>query len=109
MGFYPPSSLVRDAQRRGVGVRPPHVNRSRAKCTIEDGAVRVGLGYIRSVGEDDAEAIVAGQPYADLGDLARRAFAGKDAARGARRLGRLRRVGGTASSCSGASASPRAG
>ncbi|MGO9949734.1 MAG: hypothetical protein ACLPWG_23180, partial [Steroidobacteraceae bacterium] len=41
MGFYPPSSLVRDAQRRGVGVIPPHVNRSAARCTIESGAVRV--------------------------------------------------------------------
>ena len=47
MGFYPPASLVRDAQRRGVEVRPPHVNRSEAKCTIEDGAVRVGLGYVQ--------------------------------------------------------------
>ncbi len=79
MGFYPPSSLVRDAQRRGVGVQPPHVNRSGARCTIEEGAVRIGLGYIRSVGEDDAEALAAGQPYADVGDLARRAFAGKGA------------------------------
>ena len=32
MGFYPPASLVRDAQRRGVEVRPPNVNRSQAKC-----------------------------------------------------------------------------
>ena len=29
MGFYPPSSLVRDAQRRGVEVRPPHINARR--------------------------------------------------------------------------------
>jgi error-prone DNA polymerase len=72
MGFYPPSSLVRDAQRRGVEVRSPHVNRSRAECTIEDGAVRVGLGYVQSVGEADAKAVEAGQPYDDLGDLARR-------------------------------------
>ena len=72
MGFYPPSSLVRDAQRRGVEVRSPHVNRSLAECTIEDGAVRVGLGYVQSVGETDAKAVEAGQPYADLGDLARR-------------------------------------
>jgi error-prone DNA polymerase len=72
MGFYPPSSLVRDAQRRGVEVRSPHVNRSLAECTIEDGAVRVGLGYVQSVGEADAKAVEAGQPYADLGDLARR-------------------------------------
>src|SRR6266550_348314 len=73
MGFYPPSSLVRDAQRRGVEVRPPHINRSDAQCGIEDDAVRVGLAYVQSVGEEDAKAVVAQQPYADLGELARRA------------------------------------
>ncbi|MGN6798117.1 MAG: DNA polymerase III subunit alpha [Gaiellaceae bacterium] len=79
MGFYPPSSLVRDAQRRGVEVRPPHVNRSLAECTIEDGAVRVGVGYVNAVGEEDARAIEAGRPYSDVGDLARRVDAKKDA------------------------------
>jgi error-prone DNA polymerase len=73
MGFYPPASLVRDGQRRGVEVRPPDVNRSEAKCSLEDGAVRVGLGYIQSVGEDEAEAVVAEQPYAGVRDLAQRA------------------------------------
>ena len=73
MGFYPPSSLVRDAQRRGVEVRPPHINDSEARCTVEDSAVRVGVGYVQSVGEDDAEAVEAGRPYTDLSDLARRA------------------------------------
>jgi error-prone DNA polymerase len=78
MGFYPPSSLVRDAQRRGVEVRAPHVNRSEAQCGIENGAVRVGLAYVQSVGEEDATAVVAQQPYVDLGDLARRAPARND-------------------------------
>ena len=73
MGFYPPASLVRDGQRRGVEVRPPDVNLSAAKCFHEDGAVRIGLGYVRSVGEDEAEMVAAGQPYADVEDLARRA------------------------------------
>jgi error-prone DNA polymerase len=74
MGFYPPSSLVRDAQRRGVEVLAPHINHSDAQCGIENlKAVRVGLAYVQSVGEEDANAIVAQQPYADLGDLARRA------------------------------------
>jgi error-prone DNA polymerase len=73
MGFYPPASLVRDGQRRGVEVRPPDVNLSTATCAIEGGAVRVGLGYVRSVGEDEAKAVAAGQPYADVADLARRA------------------------------------
>ena len=79
MGFYPPASLVRDGQRRGVGVLPPDVNLSRATCAIEDGAVRVGLGYVRSVGEEEAKAVEAAQPYADVGDLARRAPVNKAA------------------------------
>jgi error-prone DNA polymerase len=78
MGFYPPSSLVRDAQRRGVEVLPPHINRSDAQCGIEDDAVRVGLAYVQSVGEEDAKAIVEQQPFAELGDLARRAAVRQD-------------------------------
>jgi error-prone DNA polymerase len=73
MGFYPPSSLVRDAQRRGVEVRPPDINASAAKCIVEDGAVRIGLGYVQSVGEQEAETVAELQPYADVADLARRA------------------------------------
>jgi error-prone DNA polymerase len=77
MGFYPPASLVRDGQRRGVETLPPDVNASGANCVLQDGRVRIGLGYVRSVGEDDAEALVAereaGGPYADVRDLAQRA------------------------------------
>ena len=87
MGFYPPATLVRDAQRRGVEVLPPDVNVSDARCTIEDQpscklsqgdlpasaaippcdtvsqgevhAVRIGISYVTSVGTDEAEALVA--------------------------------------------------
>ena len=59
MGFYPPATLVRDAQRRGVEVLPPDVNLSRATCRLEGESVRIGLSYIASVGKDDAEALVA--------------------------------------------------
>ena len=59
MGFYPPASLVRDAQRRGVEVRPPDVNRSAAKCALEGDAVRIGLEYVRSLREEEAAAVVA--------------------------------------------------
>ncbi len=58
MGFYPPASLVRDAQRRGVEVLPPDVNRSEAKCRLQGGAVRVGLGYVKGLGEAPAVALV---------------------------------------------------
>jgi len=92
MGFYPPASLVRDAQRRGVEVLPPDVNLSEARCSLEacvdstqalSHAVRVGLAYVSSVGKDDAEALeaerVANGPYRDVGDLARRAAVSRDA------------------------------
>src|SRR5438067_2601916 len=102
MGFYPAASLVRDAQRRGVEVRPPDVNQSCAKASLEavavrdpgdchvtvtavEGAtaVRVGLEYVSSVGEDDAAAIVAerkrGGRYRDVRDLAHRAPVGEPA------------------------------
>ncbi len=76
MGFYPPSSLVRDAQRRGVEVRPPDVNLSGVHCTWEEGAVRMGLKYVKSVGMDDAEAVVGERDvrgeFRGIGDLARR-------------------------------------
>jgi error-prone DNA polymerase len=78
MGFYPPATLVRDAQRRGVRVVPPCVNASDATCTITaDGAVRIGLGYVRDVRADAAAALVAERnsrgPFRDLADLSARA------------------------------------
>ena len=96
MGFYPPSSLVRDAQRRGVEVRPPHVNRSVAECTIEEGAVRVGVGYVNSVGEEDARGDRGGTAVhrRRRSRAARRREEGR--ARGARRCRRVRRVGAAA-------------
>ena len=76
MGFYPPSSLVRDAQRRGVEVRPPEVNRSAAECALEDEAVRVGLSYVRSLGEEEAKAVAVererGGPFRGVRELAQR-------------------------------------
>jgi error-prone DNA polymerase len=77
MGFYPPATLVRDAQRRGVRVLPPCIARSEAVCTVEDGAVRVGLGYVREVREDAAARLAAERrdngPFRDIADLAARA------------------------------------
>jgi error-prone DNA polymerase len=72
MGFYPPATLVRDAQRHGVQTRPPDVNLSAVGCVLEEEDVRVGLTYVQGVGEDDAEAVVAAQPYASIRELAQR-------------------------------------
>jgi error-prone DNA polymerase len=82
MGFYPPASLVRDAQRRGVEVRPVDVNRSAAKCALEDDAVRVGLEYVQSLGEPGAAAVVEERerrgPFAGVRELAQRVELDRD-------------------------------
>jgi error-prone DNA polymerase len=78
MGFYPPASLVRDAQRRGVEVRPPDVNLSAAKCSIEDGAVRIGLEYVASIGGDDAKALAEAAPFENVVELGQRTSIGHD-------------------------------
>ncbi|MGE0228197.1 MAG: DNA polymerase III subunit alpha, partial [Dehalococcoidia bacterium] len=62
MGFYPPHVLTNDAKRHGVEVVRPDINLSLARCSVEregagHGAVRVGLGYVRGVGEAAANRI----------------------------------------------------
>jgi error-prone DNA polymerase len=77
MGFYPPASLVRDAQRRGVEVLPPDLNGSADRCQIQGETVRVGLAYIRGIGEEPARAFVAEReqngPFRSVVELAQRA------------------------------------
>jgi error-prone DNA polymerase len=83
MGFYPPDSLVHEAQRCGVEVLPPCVARSSALCSVEAVppklAVRLGLGYVGGVKEAEVRALVAeresGGPWRSLGDLAGRSGA----------------------------------
>jgi error-prone DNA polymerase len=100
MGFYPPDSLTHEAQRRGIEVRGVDVNESDVECTVEsavgsrrradsgsdpptadcrlqtDPAVRLGLGYIKGVGEEEAAGLVAEREragdYRDLAELASR-------------------------------------
>ena len=62
MGFYPPDALVHEAQRRGMEVLPPHINRSDTECRVEQSAelaVRIGLGYVQGVKEEEVKALVA--------------------------------------------------
>src|SRR5438477_12424411 len=80
MGFYSPHSLVQDARRHGVLVRTPDLNESAAAtstlepCFESTGglAVRLGIDYVRSIGDDLAAEIAAGRPYRGVEDLVRR-------------------------------------
>jgi error-prone DNA polymerase len=76
MGFYAPSQLVQDARRHGVEVRPPDVCASAWDCTLESGALRLGLRMVSGLTEAGAARIVAaraGGAFASVEDLARRA------------------------------------
>ena len=75
MGFYHPATLVKDAQRHGVAVRPIDVTRSGWKCRWEEGAVRLGLRFVAGLRETTGTRIEAAQgesPFSGVEDLARR-------------------------------------
>ena len=57
MGFYGPHVLLNDGRRHGVEVLPPDINRSRANCTVEADAVRIGLRYVRGLSEMKAREV----------------------------------------------------
>ncbi|HUC99603.1 MAG TPA: OB-fold nucleic acid binding domain-containing protein, partial [Candidatus Polarisedimenticolaceae bacterium] len=64
MGFYLPATIVEDAKRHGVVVRPIDAQVSDWDCTLETCAdsgggfaVRMGLRYIKGLGERDWEKI----------------------------------------------------
>jgi error-prone DNA polymerase len=54
MGFYAPAQLVRNAQEHEVEIRPVDVNHSRWDCTLEAGAVRLGLRMIVGMPQSQA-------------------------------------------------------
>jgi error-prone DNA polymerase len=62
MGFYHPATLVKDAQRHGLRVRPIDVMRSEWICTLEkngdDHVLRVGLRYVKGLREEASREIV---------------------------------------------------
>ena len=73
MGFYHPATLVKDAQRHGVKVLPIDVNHSGWKCRWENGAIRLGMRYVRGLRDATGRAVEAAQPFASADDVARRA------------------------------------
>ena len=81
MGFYSPATIVGDAQRHGLEIRPIDVTRSAWDATLEPAgdsfefAVRMGLRWVKGVQLTDAHRIVAARAdraFASLEDFVRR-------------------------------------
>jgi error-prone DNA polymerase len=75
MGFYHPATLVKDAQHHGTRVLPVDATRSSWMCRWEEGAVRLGMRFVKGLHRDAGEAIERAQgerPFTTIDDLARR-------------------------------------
>jgi error-prone DNA polymerase len=76
MGFYAPATIVEDAKRHGVVVRPLDAQQSEWNCTLESCldsaggfAVRMGLRYVKGVGETDCKTILQARRAAAFNSL----------------------------------------
>ena len=62
MGFYSPATLVKDAQRHGLRIRPIDVTQSDWICTLEkigeEQVLRIGLRYVKGLREEIGREIV---------------------------------------------------
>ena len=68
MGFYSPSVLIEDARRHGLRVKPIDIQVSDWPCTVEHEddqslSLRLGLGYVRGLRGQCAEAIVRNRVF----------------------------------------------
>jgi error-prone DNA polymerase len=82
MGFYMPATIVEDAKRHQVVVRAIDIQASEWDCTLEPYAesaggfaVRMGLRYVKGLGEREWQKIVQTRrmaPFASLQDFTRR-------------------------------------
>jgi error-prone DNA polymerase len=82
MGFYSPATIVKDAQRHGLRVKPVDVQKSLWPCTLEPEpgnvhrfALRLGLCYARGLRQDAVIPLIASREshtFTSIQDLALR-------------------------------------
>ncbi|MFC1988575.1 DNA polymerase III subunit alpha [Chloroflexota bacterium] len=76
MGFYNLETLKEDAKRHSIEVLNPDINRSRAKCVIENKAIRLSFLNVTGVGKASAEVIKEGKEkkgtFQSIGDFLER-------------------------------------
>jgi len=98
MGFYSPATLVHDARRNGVEVRPPCLLQGEWECTLEETgdsarpALRIGWRLIRGMGEKARERLRRSRaegPFRSIEDVIRRALLGRAEALHLARAGAL--------------------
>lgn len=93
MGFYSPATIVKDARRHNLKMRPVCVVRSDWRCTIEeDNSVRLGFCIVRGLRQSNAEQLLAARAQAtfqSLEDFKARVALNKDELRTLAEIGAL--------------------
>jgi len=93
MGFYSPATIVKDAKRHGVVIRPVCVQRSDWDCTIEaDDSVRLGFRVVQGLREPNAQTLLAQRrerPFTSMHDFKFRVPLHKDELRTLAQIGAL--------------------
>jgi error-prone DNA polymerase len=76
MGFYHPATLVKDAQRHGLRVKPIDITRSDWLCTLEkiggkpsEFGLRIGLRYVKGLREEIGKQIVQQRNVREFGSI----------------------------------------
>jgi error-prone DNA polymerase len=96
MGFYTPATIVKDAQRHNVNIKPVCVLQSDWHCTVVDdpagAGVRLGFCVVNGLRQEHAEELVRqrqNKPFKSLDDFKRRVALAKTELRALAELGAL--------------------
>ncbi len=88
MGFYAPATIVKDAWRHGIRMRPVCAAVSQWHCVVEsDEVVRLGFCVVNGLRQEHAEELVRQRPFTSLGDLKERVGLTKEELRTLAELG----------------------
>src|SRR2546421_4421863 len=93
MGFYTPATIVKDAQRHGVKVKPVCAAKSDFRCTvIDNNTFRLGFCVVSGLRQEHAEELVRQREerqFGSLDDFKRRVLLSKEELRTLAELGAL--------------------
>jgi len=93
MGFYAPATIVKDARRHGVKMRPVCARRSEWLCTIEpDDAVRLGFCVVSGLRQENVENLLdqrRERAFGSMNDFKWRSGLGKAGMRALAEIGAL--------------------
>src|SRR6266705_2705449 len=93
MGFYTPATIVKDAQRHGVKIKPVCVSQSDWRCTVvDDNTVRLGFCVVNGWRQEQAEELGRQRQnvrFESMDDLKRRVPFAKNELRALAELGAL--------------------